>query len=113
MQEYNPLRMQAIRRACTHYVGAEERWKKLAQKNTTDEELVEHLNREFGEGGSGGPGMLPVYQKRNPPRIWIGKDSPEGDPDLSGKKLLAIVRTIFGIHWTPHRDQLALFEEIK
>jgi hypothetical protein len=99
----------AIKSACRHIAGAEERWADRRKTGLTDEQLLEALGRELGiqGGASGGGGILEInYTGRGSPRIWIGPYECKDKPTLSGPALLRAVRDVLLIR-TP--EEVAKF----
>ena len=109
-EKLNSFRIDAIRRATCSHTNSTERWAELSKSGASNEEIIFHLNREFGlGGGSGGSGSLWECHQAHPPRIWIGKHTPTGKPTIHGSELVSVVRQMFSIPQRAKEGQLSLF----
>lgn len=92
----------ALWRALHSVANAAERWEARRKTGLSGVELSDAVGEEFGDSGSGGPGLLGyICSGGRKPKIWFAKDV-KSQPDrkgtpLHGMPLLEKVRTLLAI----------------
>lgn len=96
-QEDRPLEERAVDQAMRRMTGHQERIDKLVNEGATDAQLKDALSYAFGGGGGASlAGTFVEYIGKANPTVWTDGRG-KGKPKISGKKLLAMVREMYGI----------------
>lgn len=105
----NQQEIDACRRAIANYYKSDERWKMFFEKPRKIKEIREMCKIEMGEGGSAALEWIPEWHNgNNNPRIWLGKYTPEGEPDFTSKDVFELARLLFDSKYSQVK-QLTLF----